>query len=231
MTDPHIQDEYFDDVGQAFREEIQELYELGCRECQLYRKAVCQKPITQTGHIQIDDPTFCYFCNDDMIFGMEQAGVDHEALLDTYIRAINIVTQGRPDDLTISVHMCRGNYKVRHPGSVDQFQCSQSYVCLLFRVVCISQKEVMGGLRLNSSTPWMSIFFMQVFHLNRSQLSTYTLLWQLEYDTERAGDFEPLKYLPLGKVVVLGLVTTKNPKVGLPTSIICCLNTNGPGVT
>ncbi|PPQ87031.1 hypothetical protein CVT25_000008 [Psilocybe cyanescens] len=188
-------DEYFDDVGQAFREEIQELYELGCR------------------HIQIDDPTFCYFCNDDMIFGMEQAGVDHEALLDTYIRAINIVTQGRPDDLTISVHMCRGNYKVRHPGSVDQFQCSQSYVCLLFRVVCISQKEVMGGLRLNSSTPWMSIFFMQVFHLNRSQLSTYTLLWQLEYDTERAGDFEPLKYLPLGKVVVLGLVTTKNPKL------------------
>lgn len=46
-----------------------------------------------------------------MITGMEQAGVDHEALLDTYIRAINVVTQERPDDLTFSVHMCRGNYK------------------------------------------------------------------------------------------------------------------------
>ena len=47
-----------------------------------------------------------------MIVGMEKAGVDHEALLDTYIRAINVFTQGRPNDLTIGVHMCRGNFKV-----------------------------------------------------------------------------------------------------------------------
>lgn len=33
---------------------------------------------------------------------------------------------------------------------------------------------------------------------------------QLEYDTDRAGDFQPLRHLPLGKVAVLGLVTTKN---------------------
>ena len=52
---------------------------------------------------------------------------------------------------------------------------------------------------------------------------------QMEYDTERAGNFEPLKYLPLGKVAVLGLVTTKNPKVrscsllwGV-TPLNCCL--------
>jgi methionine synthase II (cobalamin-independent) len=48
-----------------------------------------------------------------MIAGMEKAGVDHEALLDTYIRAINVITQERPDNLTVSVHMCRGNFKVR----------------------------------------------------------------------------------------------------------------------
>ena len=47
-----------------------------------------------------------------MIIGMEKAGVDHEALLDTYIRAINVITEGRPDDLIMSLHMCRGNYKV-----------------------------------------------------------------------------------------------------------------------
>jgi hypothetical protein len=64
------------------------------------------------GHIQFDDPTFCYFCSENMIAGMEKAGVDHEALLDTYIRAINVITQGRPEDLTVSVHMCRGNFKV-----------------------------------------------------------------------------------------------------------------------
>ncbi|TFK30331.1 UROD/MetE-like protein [Coprinopsis marcescibilis] len=86
-------DEYFNDLATAYRAEFQELYYLGCRR------------------IQIDDPTFCYFCNENMISGMEGAGVDHEALLDTYIRAINLCTEGRPDDLTVSVHMCRGNFK------------------------------------------------------------------------------------------------------------------------
>ena len=62
--------------------------------------------------IQIDDPTFCYFCNEDMIAGMEAAGVDHEGLLDTYIRAINLCIQDRPRDLRVGVHMCRGNFKV-----------------------------------------------------------------------------------------------------------------------
>ena len=47
-----------------------------------------------------------------MISGMEDAGVDHEALLNTYIRAINVCTKDRPNDLTISVHLCRGNFKV-----------------------------------------------------------------------------------------------------------------------
>jgi methionine synthase II (cobalamin-independent) len=47
-----------------------------------------------------------------MLAGMEKAGVDHEALLDTYIRAVNVCTEGRPSDLRIGVHMCRGNFKV-----------------------------------------------------------------------------------------------------------------------
>lgn len=68
-----------------------------------------------TGNIQIDDPTFCYFCDENMICGMQDAGVDHEALLDTYIRAINSCTQGRPEDLRVGVHMCRGNFKVGLP--------------------------------------------------------------------------------------------------------------------
>jgi methionine synthase II (cobalamin-independent) len=86
-------DEYFDDLGVAYREEIRELYALGCR------------------HIQFDDPTFCYFCSESMISGMERAGVDHEALLDTYIRAINLCVKDHPADLTFGVHMCRGNFK------------------------------------------------------------------------------------------------------------------------
>jgi 5-methyltetrahydropteroyltriglutamate--homocysteine methyltransferase len=35
----------------------------------------------------------------------------------------------------------------------------------------------------------------------------------LEYDTERAGSFAPLRFLPKGKIAVLGLVTTKSPQL------------------
>ncbi|KAF5375250.1 hypothetical protein D9758_000349 [Tetrapyrgos nigripes] len=86
-------DEYFEDVAAAYREEIQELYDLGCR------------------NIQIDDPTFTFFCWEPMLAGMREDGVNPDVLLDTYIQAVNLVTAGRPKDLHISVHMCRGNVK------------------------------------------------------------------------------------------------------------------------
>jgi 5-methyltetrahydropteroyltriglutamate--homocysteine methyltransferase len=35
----------------------------------------------------------------------------------------------------------------------------------------------------------------------------------LEYDTERAGGFEPLRFVPKGKIAVLGLITTKTARV------------------
>src|SRR6185503_3136694 len=35
----------------------------------------------------------------------------------------------------------------------------------------------------------------------------------LEYDTERAGGFEPLRYVPKGKKVVLGLISSKVPEL------------------
>jgi methionine synthase II (cobalamin-independent) len=72
-----------------------------------------------------------------MIIGMERAGVDHEALLDTYIRAINVITEGRPDDLMISVHMCRGNYKV----GIFHFKKALRFTWLACRVGFITQKE------------------------------------------------------------------------------------------
>ncbi|KAK0464890.1 uncharacterized protein EV420DRAFT_926316 [Desarmillaria tabescens] len=147
-------DEYFDDLGIAYRAEFKELYELGCR------------------HIQIDDPTFCFFCNDGVIKKMKEMGVDPETLLDTYIRAINIITQDRPDDLVISVHMCRGNFMGAHfcDGGYDRIA-----------------KKVFNNLDVDT--------------------------FYLEYDNERSGDFEPLKYFPTNKALVLGLVTTKTGQI------------------
>ncbi|KAJ7630874.1 hypothetical protein FB45DRAFT_833672 [Roridomyces roridus] len=150
-----ITDEYFDDLGVAYRAEIKELYGLGCR------------------NIQFDDPTFAFFCNDDMIKDMEAAGVDHEALLDTYIRAINLCTMDRPQDLNIGLHMCRGNFT--------------------------------GGMHFSEGG--YERIAARVFN----KLDVDTLY--LEYDDERSGDFAPLKYLPLNKVAVLGIVTTKKSKL------------------
>jgi methionine synthase II (cobalamin-independent) len=144
--------EYFDALGQAYREEISDLYELGCR------------------HIQFDDPTFCYFCSEAMISGMEKAGVDHDALFDTYVRAINICIENRPADLRVGVHMCRGNFT----GGVHF--CEGSYDRIA--------EKLFNNLDVDA--------------------------FYLEYDTDRCGNFDALKYLPSNKAAVLGLMTTKS---------------------
>ena len=41
----------------------------------------------------------------------------------------------------------------------------------------------------------------------------------LEYDSPRAGGFEPLRFLPKGKNVVLGVVTTKSPELEDPEAM------------
>lgn len=53
-----------------------------------------------------------------MLTGMEQAGVDHEELLDKYIDLYNTILAHRPEDLTVGIHTCRGNFKVRVPVSL-----------------------------------------------------------------------------------------------------------------
>ncbi|OSD03167.1 UROD/MetE-like protein [Trametes coccinea BRFM310] len=144
-------EEYFADLVQAFREEILELYELGCRR------------------VQFDDPVFSFFCSKAMIDAMEATGVDHEKLLRTYIDVYNAITADRPADLEIAVHTCRGNMKGMHFAEGGYDRVAEKLFCELD---------------------------VDVFYL--------------EYDTDRAGGLEPLRYLPPGKRAVLGLVTTKS---------------------
>ncbi|GJJ09543.1 hypothetical protein Clacol_003766 [Clathrus columnatus] len=144
-------EEYFADIAQAYREELAELYSIGCR------------------NIQFDDPMICYFCSESMLEGMKNDGLDSEAILDLYIKTYNDAVQGLPEDFNVGIHLCRGNFKDgRHfaEGGYDRIAVK------LFN------------------------------HLN---VRTY----YLEYDTERAGTFEPLKHLPRNKTVVLGLISTK----------------------
>ncbi|KAI0756893.1 UROD/MetE-like protein [Daedaleopsis nitida] len=144
-------EEYFADLVKAFREEIADLYELGCRR------------------IQFDDPGFAFYCSGVTIAGMAAQGVDREKLLSMHIDVYNAVTANRPADLVITVHTCRGNMKGLHFSEGGYDQVAQK----LFKDLDVDA-------------------------------------FYLEYDTERAGGLEPLRYLPLHKRVFLGLVTTKS---------------------
>jgi len=86
-------DEFFEDLAQVYRDEINALYGAGCR------------------YIQMDDTNLAYLCDPKMRQGAIERGDDPNELPRTYAALINSVINGRPDDLTIGVHMCRGNFR------------------------------------------------------------------------------------------------------------------------
>ncbi|EIW62345.1 UROD/MetE-like protein [Trametes versicolor FP-101664 SS1] len=148
-------DEYFADIAVAYQAELQDLYAAGCR------------------NIQIDDPLLAYFCAESMIKGMEERGINHEALLDTYIKAYNDCLKNRPADMNVGLHLCRGNFRSGmhfSEGGYDRIAIK------LFQEINVD-------------------------------------CYYLEYDTPRAGTFEPLRFLPPHKAVVLGLISTKFPRL------------------
>jgi len=86
-------DEFFEDLAQCYRDEINALYQAGCR------------------YIQLDDTNLAYLCDPKMRAGAIERGDDPNELPRTYAALINAVIDGRPDDLTVGIHLCRGNFR------------------------------------------------------------------------------------------------------------------------
>ena len=86
-------DQFFEDLAQCYRDEIEALYQTGCR------------------YIQLDDTNLAYLCDPKMRAGAVERGDDPDELPRTYAALINAVIDGRPDDLTVGVHLCRGNFR------------------------------------------------------------------------------------------------------------------------
>jgi 5-methyltetrahydropteroyltriglutamate--homocysteine methyltransferase len=144
-------DEFWADIGAAYRQAIRHLYDAGCR------------------YVQLDDVGFSYLCDAKVRENFRKNGDDPATLASAYAGAINEALRERPRDLAVTMHTCRGNFRstwFAAGGYQDE-------------VV-----EAMFGANVDG-------FFM-------------------EYDSERAGGFGPLRLLPKGKKVVLGLVTTKS---------------------
>lgn len=92
-------DEFFDDLARCYRDEIDQLYAAGCR------------------YVQLDDTNLAYLCDPVMRQGAIDRGDDPDELPRTYAALINSALAGRPDDLTVGIHLCRGNFRSKHFAS------------------------------------------------------------------------------------------------------------------
>jgi len=123
-------------------------------------------------YLQLDEVFIAMLCDEKYCQQMRDRGDDPAKLGDLYGDLINAAMSDIPADMTITMHMCRGNYKSTYMGAGGYEKVQE----ILFNKI-----KVHG-------------FFM-------------------EYDTDRAGSFEPLRLLPKDKTVVLGLVTTKTGRL------------------
>jgi len=145
-------DGFFHDLGQTYKKAVQAFYDAGCR------------------YLQFDDTVWAYLCSQEELRKARERIANVDGLQSIYAGVINAALEGKPADMTITTHVCRGN----------------------FRSTWIAE----GGYEPVAETLLGKVNYDGYF---------------LEYDTERAGGFEPLRFLPKGnKIVVLGLVTSKS---------------------
>ncbi|RAI56132.1 5-methyltetrahydropteroyltriglutamate--homocysteine S-methyltransferase [Roseicella frigidaeris] len=143
-------DGFFADLGAAYNAAVMDFAGAGCR------------------YLQLDETNIAYLCDPEQLAQLRNRGERVEGLLETYARLINAAIAGRPADMVVSMHLCRGNFRSMHIAA--------------------------GGY-----DPVAEVLF------NGIDVDAYFM----EYDDERSGSFAPLRFLPKGKTVVLGLVTSK----------------------
>ena len=146
--------DFFADLAAAYRAEIAALGAAGCR------------------YVQLDEVHFTFFCDPKMVAALKARGDDPDDLAGTYARLINESVRARPADMSVGVHLCRGNRR--------------------------SSWVAEGGYE-----PVAERLFNDID----------ADIFLLEYDSERAGGFEPLRFVPRGRRVVLGIVTSKFPQL------------------
>jgi 5-methyltetrahydropteroyltriglutamate--homocysteine methyltransferase len=143
-------DSFWVDLVAAYQEEVRRLGELGCT------------------YLQFDDTSLAYLNDPKQREYVQEIGGDAEHQHEAYIRHINEALANRPEGMSVTTHMCRGNFQ-------SSWVAEGGYEFVADAL--FNQLDVDG-------------FFM-------------------EWDDARSGGFEPLRLVPKGKTVVLGLVTTK----------------------
>lgn len=143
------EESFISGIAQAYKDAIAAFYKAGCR------------------YLQLDDTSWGALCNGDQREAMSKRGIDPDELVKKYVELVNAAIDDRPEDMVVTMHICRGNYR-------STWFTSGGYDLVA--------PELFANAKLDG-------FF-------------------LEYDTDRAGDFSPLKHIQ-DQQVVLGLVTSK----------------------
>src|SRR6476659_3647116 len=145
-------DVFFDDLARTYQQAIRAFYDAGCR------------------YLQMDDTAWSMICDPKERDFSRQRGDDPDRLPAQYARMTNQALAGRPADMVVTMHSCRGNFR-------STFIAQGGYDHVADRL--LGEVDIDG--------------------------------YFLEYDTDRAGGFEPLRFVPKGKKqIVLGLVTSKS---------------------
>jgi 5-methyltetrahydropteroyltriglutamate--homocysteine methyltransferase len=147
-------DDFYRDLGESYRKAVRAFADAGCR------------------YLQLDEVNFTYLCDAELRAQVANRGDDPDTLPAIYAGMINAAMSDIPSDMTIAMHLCRGNFQ-------STFVASGGY------------------------EPVAEILF------NTINVHGYFM----EYDSDRAGGFEPLRFVPKGKTVVLGLVTSKSGRL------------------
>src|SRR6185436_10733821 len=84
---------FFADLGRVYQGEIADLHKAGCR------------------YVQLDEVALAMLCDPALQGKVRAAGGNPDELVDLYVDAINEAVKGKPEDMVVGVHMCRGNYK------------------------------------------------------------------------------------------------------------------------
>jgi 5-methyltetrahydropteroyltriglutamate--homocysteine methyltransferase len=150
---PNMED-FYADLGRTYALAVRAFADAGCR------------------YLQLDEVNLAYLCDPELRAQVSERGEDPLLLPAAYARLINAAISDIPADMTIAMHLCRGNFQ-------STFVASGGY-------------EPVAEILFNSIN--VHGYFM-------------------EYDSDRAGGFEPLRFVPKDKTVVLGLVTSKSGRL------------------
>jgi len=147
-------DEFWADLIAVYRAELVALGALGCTS------------------VQLDEVPVAMLCDPNIRDKVIAEGGNPDALLRTYIDAVNQIAATKPTGMTLAMHLCKGNYK-------GHWMAEGGYDAVAERL------------------------------FNEANVDTFFL----EYESPRAGSFEPLRHVPKHKNVILGLVSSKAPEL------------------